>query len=150
MLRRRTARETDRMSEHVLSPQTALIYTMVLLSAADREMTDEELGVIGDIVRLRPVFQGYSQDALLADARACAERVGGEGGLDGTINLIVASLPDSLRETAYAFACEVAASDLHVGQEESRLLELLRYRLPVGRLPAAAIERGIKALYKGG
>ncbi len=33
-----------------LEPHAALIYTMVLVSAADRELTDDELHVIGDIV----------------------------------------------------------------------------------------------------
>jgi len=44
-------------------------------------------------------------------------------------------------------ALDVAAADGAASQEELRLLEMLRYRLAVGRLPAAAIERGARARY---
>jgi hypothetical protein len=53
-----------------------------------------------------------------------------------------------LRETAYALACDVVAADGRATQEELRLLELLRHRLEVGRLPAAAIERGARARHR--
>jgi len=56
-------------------------------------------------------------------------------------------LPEKLRETAYALACDVAAADGKVTQEESRFLEMIRFRLNIGRLPAAAIERGSRARY---
>ena len=35
----------------MIDHHTALIYTMVLVSAADRDMTDAELGEIGELVR---------------------------------------------------------------------------------------------------
>ena len=134
------------MSEHVLSPQTALVYLMVIVSAADSDMTDDELRTIGDVVRMRPVFEGYPQGQLLKDANACADRLGNAEGLEGVLNLIAASLPERLKETGYAIACEVAAADQHLEQEELRLLEMIRYKLAVGRLPAAAIERAVRAL----
>jgi hypothetical protein len=61
------------------------------------------------------------------------------------LKLIEDNLPARLHETAYALACDVAAADETVSQEELRLLEMLRHRLSVGRLPAAAIERGARA-----
>ncbi|MGB8276262.1 MAG: 2-dehydro-3-deoxyphosphooctonate aldolase, partial [Alphaproteobacteria bacterium] len=48
-------------------------------------------------------------------------------------------------ETAYAVACDVAASDLHIPDETLRLLEMIRYELNIDRLAAAAIERGARA-----
>jgi len=39
-----------------ISPHTALIYAMVLVSAADAEMTDSELRTIGEVVTHFPVF----------------------------------------------------------------------------------------------
>ena len=59
--------------------------------------------------------------------------------------LVNAGLPEKLRETAYAMACDVAAADGQIKQEELRLLEIMRHELRVGRLPAAAIERGARA-----
>ena len=41
----------------------------------------------------------------------------------------------------------VSAADGKVGKEEARVLELIRHRLDVGRLPAAAIERAAWARY---
>ena len=65
--------------------------------------------------------------------------------MNQVLDLIVASLPAKLSETAYAIACEIAAADLHVEQEELQLLQQLRYSLDLDRLTAAAIERGVRA-----
>jgi tellurite resistance protein len=128
-----------------ISHHTALIYTMVLMSAADSDMTDQEMFWIGEITRTLPVFQDYDSDHLTEAAEDCADILGQEDGLDAVIGLISEALPEKLRETAYAIACDVAAADGIVTQEELRLLEFIRYNLQVGRLPAAAIERGARA-----
>ena len=127
---------------------TALIYTMVLMSAADNEMTDSELFTIGDIVRRLPVFEGFDPDQLPKTAEDCADILGQEGGLDTVIALVRDTLPQRLRETAYAVACDIAAADGSVEPEEARLLEMLRHGLEIERLVAAAIERGAKAHYQ--
>ncbi len=124
---------------------TALGYTMVLVSAADGEMTDPELAAIGEIVRTLPVFKDYDADHLPGTAADCAELLGEDDGLESVLGLIAESLPAKLRETAYDLACEVAAADLSADQEELRLLELLRDQLGIDRLAAAAIERGVRA-----
>ena len=126
---------------------SALIYTMVLVSAADRDMTDSELQTMGDIVKHLPVFQDFDSARLTAVAQECAALLNDSQGLDKIIDMIVAGLNPRLRETAYALACDVAAADGRASQEELRLLEILRHRLEVGRLPAAAIERGARARY---
>ena len=130
-----------------ISHHTALVYTMVLVSAADSYMTDSELFTIGEIARTLPVFKDYDPERLPKAAEDCAELLGQEGGLDTVIGLIQDALPEKLRETAYAMACDVAAADGSVGQEELKLLPFLRPQLGVGRLPAAAIERGARARY---
>lgn len=125
--------------------QTALIYTMVLMSAADRDMTDAELRTIGEIVRYLPIFRGYDTDHLTEVAGECAQLLGDSDGLERAFELIKEALPAKLRETAYALACDVAAADGHASQEELRLLELMRHTLELDRLAAAAIERGARA-----
>jgi tellurite resistance protein len=127
---------------------SALIYTMVLVSAADRNMTDSELKSMGEIVRYLPVFRDYDPDSLPKTAKACAELLGDDQGLDKALEIIVDSVPERLRETAYAIACDVAAADGKATQEELRLLEMLRHRLQVGRRAAAAIERGARARHQ--
>ena len=131
----------------MIDPQSALIYTMVLVSAADRDMTDSEMHTIGDIVKHLPVFRGVSAAKLTSTAQDCAKLLGESDGLDKTLELISGSLPKRLHETAYALSCDVAAADGEASQEELRMLELLRHRLKVGRLESAAIERGARARY---
>lgn len=59
--------------------------------------------------------------------------------------VIANALPKRLRETADAEAVEVAAADRSAAQEGLRVLELIRHRLEVDRLEAAAIENGTRA-----
>ena len=125
--------------------QAALIHTMVLVSASDGNMTDSELATIGDIVRMLPVFSGFDETQLSEVASQCVATLQNEDGLDLALTAIREALPDYLRETAYAVACDVAAADGEASQEELRLLELLRHRIGVDRLAAAAIERGARA-----
>ena len=129
----------------MIDPQNALIYTMVMMSAADRDMTDSELQAIGDMVKHLPVFNGYDLSQLSKAAQDCAELLSDPSGLDKALEVILSALPDKLHETAYAFACDVAAADGRASQEELRLLEWLRHALTLNRLTAAAIEQGARA-----
>jgi tellurite resistance protein len=129
----------------MIDHHAALIYTMVLVSAADREMSDAELETIGEIVGHWPVFHDFDRDRLARTAQDCAELLGDANGLDRTVETIREALPAKLTETAYALACDIAAADGTAAQEELRLLEILRHRLNIGRLEAAAIERATRA-----
>ena len=123
----------------------ALIYTMVLASAADREMSDPELRSIGDMVRSLPIFLDLDEMEISIISGACAEMLNDEDGLEAVLDFIKDVLPEKLRETAYALACDIVAADLAASQEELRLLEMLRHRLQLDRLIAAGIERGSRA-----
>ncbi len=129
----------------MIDAPTALIYTMVLVSAADSDMTDAEFQTIGSIVRQLPAFKNFELDRLPETTAACAERLAEANGLEKVLEEIVSNLPKRLHETAYALACDVAATDAHASQEELRLLELLQDKLDVGALEIAAIERGARA-----
>ena len=54
------------------TPHDALIHIMVTMSAADRSMTDAELGKIGTIITTLPVFKGYTPDMMMTAAHAHA------------------------------------------------------------------------------
>ncbi len=129
----------------MIDAPTALIYTMVLVSAADSDMSDAEFQTIGSIVKQLPVFKKFELDRLPETTANCAERLAEPNGLDKLLQEIVSSLPKRLHETAYALACDVAAADGHASQEELRLLELLLDNLEIGALEVAAIERGARA-----
>ena len=128
-----------------IDPHTALIFTMVLISAAEGEMTYAELEMIGRQVRYLPVFQGFDHQRLTTVGRDCAELLRREDGLDVACEMIAEVLTQPLRETAYALACEVAAADGSLATAELEVLELLRRCLNVDRLVAAAIQRAAYA-----
>lgn len=128
-----------------IPPENALIYVMVTMSAVDSAMSDSELRTIGDIVKYLPAFRNFDADRLIPVAKECASILQEDGGLDAVFGLVADALPDHLRETGYAVAVEVASADLPVGQEEMRLLQLLRDALDLDKLVAAAIERGARA-----
>ena len=127
-----------------ISHHQAIIYLMVLVSAADAEMTDSEFEAIGDVVRKFPVFRDFDAGRLVTVAEECGDLIN-EMDLDSILGLIASSIPEKLAETAYAAAIEVAAADDRVDQEELRLLELSRHKLKIDRLSAAAIERSARA-----
>jgi tellurite resistance protein len=131
----------------MISTEAALIYTMVIVSAADSVMTDSELSAIGEIVQHLPVFEEYDANRLPETAQSCAEVLSADNGLDAVLELIKRSIPHALRETAYALAIEIAAADGETSQEELRLLEMIRHRLEIDRLIAAGVERGARARF---
>lgn len=131
---------TEPMNHHA-----ALVYVMVTVSAVDRAMTDDELHRIGEIVSNLPIFSDYDDNDLVKTAEACGEILSADGGLQQVLRLVRSSLPEKLRETAYAVALEVAAADRLVRPEEIRFLEMLGDTLELDRMTTAAIERGIRA-----
>jgi tellurite resistance protein len=131
-----------------LSYHNALIHIMVTMSAADRTMSDSELAKIGTIVKSLPVFAEFDTDKMIEVANDCTRILQQEDGLDQIIDNALESLPDHLRETAYALAVDVAAADLQIEQEELRLLQIFRHKLDIDRLTAAAIERGARARHQ--
>lgn len=130
------------------TPHEALIYLMVIMSAADRDMTDSELAQIGNVIRTLPVFQGFDENRIIEVARKCQELLQEEDGLENILKGARESLPEKLHETAYALAVEVAAADLHVEPEELRMLQIIRSRLQVEPLVAAAIDRAARARHR--
>jgi tellurite resistance protein len=132
----------------MLDHHRALIYTMVIVSAADNELPEAELRIIGDIVGDLPIFRDFDQAELPRVLNDCTELIVRENGLEETLTAIKAALPAKLRETAYAIACDLVAADGEASQEELRILELIRHRLNLEQLIAAAIERGARARFQ--
>jgi tellurite resistance protein len=118
---------------------------MVMVSAADSDMTDAEIMAIGEEVQRLPVFRDYDTDLLPQAAAECAEFLQADDGLDKLLDDVKRGLPKKLYETAYALACDVAVADGKLSQEELRLLQILRNKLELDRLFSAAIERGARA-----
>jgi tellurite resistance protein len=130
------------------SAHEALIYLMVITSAADREMTDVEMARIGNVLKTWPVFQDFDEWKLIRVAQECQQRLQAPDGLKTLLAEINQALPDRLHDTAYAAAFEVASVDLEMRMEEVRVLELIRDALNVDEAAIDAIERATKARHR--
>lgn len=131
-----------------ITPQDALIYIMVTVSAADTRMTDAELSSIGNLVHRLPVFTGLDDERVPEIAERCYELLTKDDGLDRILDIAHQALPEKLYETAYALAVEVAAADLHVEQEELAFLQLMRDLWNLDELSVAAIERSARVRFR--
>lgn len=131
-----------------LDAQDCLVAVMVAVSASDQQMPTSELMTIGSIVSHLPVFAGYDSDRIHFVSQIVLDLFEEEDGLDAFFGLIRKYLPERLRETAYALACDVAATDGTARQTELRLLQEMREELEIDRLHAAAIEWGARARHR--
>jgi uncharacterized membrane protein YebE (DUF533 family) len=131
----------------VVDMPTALAYVMVIAAAADGALRDSEVRTIADLVRMTPAFAGFRESALNEAIGDCTAILNQDKGLDIALGLVKTALPEKLRETAYALACDVIAADASAPFEEMRWLEMLGEKLEISRLHAAAIERGARARF---
>ncbi len=130
---------------HSLTPQDCLVLLMIAVSVSDENVRTAELIKIESLVNTLPIFADYDDTRIKQMSSVVFELCGEEDGLDALFGLIRDNLPERLFETAYAFACDVAAADGTLRETELRLLEEIRYELEIDRLHAAAIERGARA-----
>jgi uncharacterized membrane protein YebE (DUF533 family) len=135
------------MAQH-LTPQAALIYTMVTAAAADRQIREEELSRINALIRELPVFRRVEGDWLAHEAQDCGKILSQPEGVKRVLDLVGDALPPDLYETAYVLAAEVVASDLAVKESETDFLALLSERLGLDELICAALERGASARHR--
>ncbi len=130
-----------------MTPQDSLVALMITVSAADSSIRTAELLAIEQVVNQLPVFAGFDTDRIKVISQTVFDLLEVEDGLDAIFGLLREALPPRLNETAYALACDVAASDGKLMQSELRLLEEIRHELNIDRLHAAAIERGARARF---
>jgi|EndMetStandDraft_4_1072995.scaffolds.fasta_scaffold252867_2 tellurite resistance protein len=126
----------------------ALIYVMVMVSAADGMMPDAELERIGRLAHFLPVFHGFDEEMIIPATRDIQAILAGPEGLEIALETVKDALPPRLYDTAYALAVEVATADLWLDAAEIRFLQLLRARLEIDKLTAAAIERSAVARFR--
>lgn len=128
-----------------LTPQEAVIYLMVLGSASDGAIKDEELRTIGRVVRSFPLFSDDDEQGLVKVAEACGALMSSDGGLHKVLEAAARVLPDHLSETAYAAVVDVITADESLDMTEIRVLELIRNALRIGDEGAQAIEHAARA-----
>lgn len=124
----------------MLSPQAALIYTMVIVAEADHDVADQELEIIGDLVSHLPVFDHVDRQQVAQLATECSEMIGEPAGLERALQMIKQALSPTLREAAYALACDVIAVDRRLNRREIQALEQVRSHLGVEPAVADLLE----------
>ena len=132
-----------------ISNEQALVYVMVMMSGVEGRIKAEELAELELLVRTLPIFKNFDRGRLATIAQECGDMLQMNEGMKTVLELVKGQLPTRLRETAYALAVEVAASDLLVGREELRFLAILRDALDLDKLVTAALERSAIARYQG-
>ena len=132
----------------IISTEQALIYTMVTMSGVEGKINAIELAEIRQLVQTLPIFRHFDEKRLVTVAQEAGDILQDGEGLSAILGLIRTALSPKLRETAYALAVEVAASDLVVGKEEMRFLAMLRDALSLDKLVTAALERSAIARYQ--
>lgn len=129
----------------VLTPQDALVAIMLSISMSDANVRTAELVAIHQVVNHLPIFADYDVDRIQKMVNITADLLEVEDGLDALFGIVREALPEEFFETAYAFACDIAAADGALYQPELRLLEEIRHELNIDRLHAGAIERAARA-----
>lgn len=128
-----------------LTPQEAVIYLMVMASASDGSIRDEELRTIGRVVRSFPLFSEADEQGLVQTSEACGALMSSEGGLHKVLEAAAAALPNYLGETAYAAVVDVITADETLEMTEIRVMELIRNALRIPDEGAQAIEHAARA-----
>ena len=132
----------------LLTAQDALVAIMIAEGLSDENISGREFLSISKIVDHLPIFIDYNKNRVQMIAQTVFDLFEEEDGLDALFGLVKDALPENLYETAYALACDVAASDGRLLESELQLLKEIRYELNIDRLHAAAIERGARARHQ--
>jgi tellurite resistance protein len=128
--------------------QEALLAAMVIMAASGKRMSDAEIALMVRLVGGLPAFAETTPEDIARVSEHCTRLLNRTDGLEDAFTLMRDALPMRLRETAYLLACEVAAADGDVMQEELRLLANMRLGLDLDLLVAGAIERAARARYQ--
>lgn len=111
------------------NPQQAIMTIVIAAVMADGEVADEEVARIRSMCLLSPIFASNSHDQDLTLIRHAINVNGqmGERAISGAAEV----LSPELRETAFAFACDMVLADGIVGASEEAFLNSLMGRLGI-------------------
>ena len=113
-----------------LSKQEAFTGILVAASAADGHIADEEVRGLFTIIGRMKLFSNFSEDKYnrMFDRLM---KILKKNGPEALIEKCVPDLPDELRETAFANACDIVLADGVVEDEERALIEKLQNELEI-------------------
>ena len=98
--------------------------------AADGVITEEEAnGLVVGLVRMK-LYAGYNGNQLGAMLNKLVNIIRKQG-LDALVNQAKEGLPQELRETAFAVACDLALADGEIAEEEKKILTKIQTSLGI-------------------
>lgn len=109
--------------------QKAIMTVVVSAVKSDGDVSDEEIGRIRSMCLRSPIFAANSKeedDAVIRFADNVTKQLG-----FGAVERAAAALNPQLRETAFAFACDIVLADGIVGEEEDTFLSHLATTLGI-------------------
>jgi uncharacterized tellurite resistance protein B-like protein len=109
--------------------QQALMTIVIAAVMADGEVADEEITRVRSMCMLSPLFASNSAEQDLAVIKF-AVNVTSQMGEQAIVSAAEVLSPE-LRETAFAFACDMVLADGIVGHSEEAFLNVLMHRLGV-------------------
>lgn len=131
-----------------LTPQEAFAGILMGASGCDGHIADEEVGgLVTALVRMK-LYQRFSDkhyNQMLNKLHGTLKRKG----VDVLIDACVAALPENLRETAFANACDIVLADGVVESDEKAFMEKLRNKLKIQKETALEIAQIMVVKNKG-
>ena len=125
-------------------------FTGILLAAAaaDGHIADEEARGLWTIIERMKLFSNFTPDKFnrMMDVLL---KILKKGGPELLIEKCVPDLPDELRETAFANACDIVLADGVVEDEERELIEKLQNELEIPGDEAMEIVRVMDVKNRG-
>ena len=113
-----------------LSPPEAVAAITLAAIAPDGYMNEEEAGSICSILLRMKLFQSYTNDTIMGMIEKLLNMLRQEG-IDALFNAAQSSLPENLRESAFALVTDMVLADGVVTTEEQGFLNDLYYCLGI-------------------
>lgn len=122
--------DSQSQARESLSPAEAVAAITLAAIASDGYMSEEEARSVCVILSRTKLFQSYSNDAILGMFEKLLNLLQREG-IDALFNAAQASLPQHLRESAFAIATDMVLADGVVTREEQDFLNDLYHSLGI-------------------
>lgn len=131
----------------IRTPADALMAVAALAISIDGTVDDTEVARLQALAYMNPLYEDFAHDELEAYVRNLTDKMRGLPYGD-TINKCNAVLPPQLKETAYAWAVEMAAANGMLAVAEDRLLHDLRAIFGITAEFSRIIDRAVMALLR--
>ena len=114
----------------VLSPAEAVVAITLGAIASDGYISEEEVHRVSAILSRMKLFQSYANDGIVGMFDKLLNLLRSEG-IDSLFRAAQASLPENLRESAFALATDMVLADGVVTREEQDFLNDLYHCLGI-------------------